>query len=166
MQTELIDDDSISPFKRSEKLYKKFQGHATNFTNVLDFDDLDANNAENRARIHGIKIPSSEHPENSTVYSVDGHRGLFILPRFLTQQSQLEWARRCLEVLPLQHLAIKTAHAVLPQEYPEPPNLTNLNPHFGELRGIWRDSCRGDPSAAKMLRSLRWCTLGYQARPP
>jgi hypothetical protein len=159
VQAVLINDDTVPPFKRSEKLYKKYQGHQTDFTKVIDFDYLEGNTEENKKRI--CTIPTNE---DSIVHTIDGHEGLYILPRFLSEASQLEWARRCLEVLLKQVILYDFCDPVADQEYPEPPNLTNLKPHFGDVSGIWRGSCDGSASAAKMLQSLRWCTLGYQVR--
>jgi hypothetical protein len=87
--------ESMNPFKCAEKKYRKYQKLQTDFRDVIDFDHLEANTEENRKRVRPIHVRASSH---CTVYSIEGHEGLFILPRFLSESTQLAWARRCLEV--------------------------------------------------------------------
>lgn len=39
------------PFREAEKLYKKYNGVETDFSQVIDFRDLDHNTPENRERL-------------------------------------------------------------------------------------------------------------------
>jgi hypothetical protein len=88
--------ESMNPFKCAEKKYRKYQNLQTDFRDVIDFDNLEANTVENRQRVRHITVHASTH---GTVYCIEGHEGLFVLPRFLSESTQLAWARRCLEVL-------------------------------------------------------------------
>ncbi len=85
-------NESLNPFKRAEKKYKKYQHIQTDFRDVIDFHHLETNTIENRKLIRPIYV------HTSTIYSIEGHEGLFILPGFISESTQLAWARRCLEV--------------------------------------------------------------------
>ena len=98
LQEEAAGTEPMNPFKCAEKKYRKYQKIQTDFRDVIDFDNLEANTEENRKRVRQIQVHAGTHG-TVTVYCVEGHEGLFILPRFLSESTQFAWSRRCLEVL-------------------------------------------------------------------
>lgn len=86
-------------------------------------------------------------------YTLKSHKGKFHIFKFLgfyficnpfQPKEQLHWIKKCLD------------------EYPQEPNITNLNSHYGAIKDIWKNSQKGDKKYIEFLNKLSWATLGYQ----
>lgn len=89
-----------------------------------------------------VEKVSSESFDN--IYTLKSHPGFYFIVNPFDPAEQLHWIRQCLEV------------------YPQDPNITNLNIHFGSVPYIWKNAQTGDPVKVGYLNKLAWATLGYQ----
>lgn len=153
-------------FRAAEKKFKLYKSSTlpVDLTEVIDFANIQANTPENQHLI----VPLEPHGENDTPYarmfSLKGYEGFCFICNPFSFDEQLGWVDRCL------------------REYTEPPNITNLNLHYGPVSGLVEGlSCKdgvpqpalaGDPfhkttandqpPKSVLLSKLRWATLGYQ----
>jgi alkylated DNA repair protein alkB family protein 1 len=78
------------------------------------------------------------------VFSIKSHPGLFFIVNPFEPSEQLHWIKKCMD------------------EYPQLPNVTNLDFHYGPVPDIWKNAQHGDSKSIEFLNKLAWATLGYQ----
>lgn len=98
-----------------------------------------------------MRVP---HPKEWVAFGLKSYPGFYVLKKIIPPQQQAYWIKQCFV------------------QYPQPPNITNLNITYGTLRDIWKNAqedkpCHSDtvkdlPPAKKLLEKLAWSTLGYQ----
>jgi len=153
-------DKSLSSKKKQKQLFIKdvLVPQVIDFRNCKypkNFDSI----------IEKIKISSDKYdfqdkssltfidPKEWTVHALSSHKGFLIIQNPFKPGVDIQLIRKFLE------------------EYINPPNLTNLNFHFGDdvHKNLWRNALHENTEANKeftkyqdYLKKLSWCTLGYQ----
>lgn len=79
------------------------------------------------------------------VYTLTTHKGFYFIVNPFKPEEQLHWISQCIDI------------------YPQEPNITNLNHHYGSIKDIWKNAQKGEDIKYKdYLEKLSWATLGYQ----
>lgn len=141
-----------SEYRRIEKQFRK----TNDLSQVLDLDNIDTN----RFKVEQVKFESLKITKTSwfnlppiqkwKVFTLKNYPGFYIIRELLTPEIQRYIIQQALET------------------YCQPPNITNLNLHYGEIKDLWKNAIKKAtpkpnlPSYEKLLEKLAWCTLGYQ----
>lgn len=75
-----VEGQNPSAFKIVEKKYKLYRDKPTDFTDVVDFLNLDKNTPENLVRVvesAPVECEGFELPPGAKVYSLKGHEGTY-----------------------------------------------------------------------------------------
>jgi len=142
-----LDSEEINVFREIEKYYKLQPRvkakDSTDFSNVIDFSNLENNSEENKKLIIPVDmnklraelgdiIEPNLHFEK--VYALSNLEGFYFIPNPFTNEEQYYWVRKCLHDFPIGN----------------PTNISNLNKTQPWTEWKYEE-----------LKSLRWCTLGY-----
>ncbi|GAA5815660.1 hypothetical protein MFLAVUS_009173 [Mucor flavus] len=118
-----------SPFRYCERNFKSKVG-TPDFTNVIDFNNLESNTKENKDNIVPVQLTDdlrhistvfgqSDQPCREA-YVLKNMPGLIIIPNAFTPQAQRSLIKKCLA------------------DYPRPPNTSNLDTHYVTPEcGLW-----------------------------
>eukprot|EP01047_Picozoa_sp_COSAG01_P073092 COSAG01_NODE_11811_length_1854_cov_1.218234_1_plen_210_part_00 len=170
-------------FRRAEKLYRSYTHSSaapTDFSGVVDCEDLSRNTEANRARIRAVKQPENESAapaEESSrrrVYTVDGCPGVFVLPGVLSAAVQRQLVLACLD----EYCMPPHANNLAAADHPASEAATSCDDDTSkkpDAGGNGTSACcmaegkqtkdGGKAAASTQLarwRALRWATLGYQ----
>lgn len=145
--------DGGGAFRAAEKRYagrgapgkRKPHRPTVDLSNVLDFSNLDANTAENRAQIVEVQVkdegrpPSAYFSAKPKMYAVKSVEGLYFIPNPFTADQQRYWVRRCVKDFTIGN----------------PTNVSNLE---AIDRGTQTLFTEWTPA---IMENLRWSSLGY-----
>lgn len=106
-----VPKDLNNCFRDWEKFYrkpptgqaaKKLKSKPTDFTNVIDFSDLDNNTSENRNRIIDLsdtirssQVEDDRIPVITKFYGLEGVPGFLFIPNPFTPDQQQFWTKKC-----------------------------------------------------------------------
>jgi alkylated DNA repair protein alkB family protein 1 len=146
--------------RRAERKYKTTNA---DLSGAFDFHDLSKNNAQVAEEIVLLGSWKSSNSTTRPVYGIKGVEGFVYVPGALTQAEQIYFMQQSF-----------TAYA-------KPPNSTNLDahyetpsdgffPHFKAQTDVTlhkkvddsRVVFKADEVESKIIRKIRWITLGYQ----
>ncbi|KAJ4818729.1 Alpha-ketoglutarate-dependent dioxygenase alkB [Rhynchospora pubera] len=167
-------------FRRAEKKYKLYKAPlpksrkkitvtkpTLDLAEVIDFRTEINETLHLQIGVIKVDCPDFDRP----VFGLSDHPGFYFIPSALSIEEQCHWIRESL------------------QSFPQPPNRTNLTPFYGPIYDLFdaakrqevfsnlenpgnyqgdsqketMDSCKHPPiPATKLLRKLRWSTLGLQ----
>lgn len=133
--------DKRDLFKEEFKFYKK-RKPPPSFENVIDFNDGKNGKIKNISLLGSCCNLIDDDSTNLRpvsewkAYCLSSVEGFIFICNPFYPAGQRKWIRTCLE------------------EYPQPPNLTNL----GSVENIWQNSLLNNN---RQLEQLRWVTLGY-----
>ena len=144
---------STDPLRQAEKKYRlpakqtkaerKRNPHVPeDFTDVIDFSNLDANSVKNQEMIIKMEVANRFGlPQEMNVFQLKGFDGFYFLEKCMHNEVQLEYAQKCV------------------REFSRLPytNLTNIHASASDKSDIW------DSPSYKLssFRHLRWVNLGY-----
>eukprot|EP00316_Scyphosphaera_apsteinii_P024644 CAMPEP_0119335598 /NCGR_PEP_ID=MMETSP1333-20130426/89913_1 /TAXON_ID=418940 /ORGANISM="Scyphosphaera apsteinii, Strain RCC1455" /LENGTH=331 /DNA_ID=CAMNT_0007346187 /DNA_START=24 /DNA_END=1019 /DNA_ORIENTATION=+ len=131
----------MTPYREVEKSFKPYKDGRRNGSiqgGVLDFACPEASDQM-------VSVPVSQDApdwlQSAKMFAICGMDGFRFIRCPFSPLEQLDLARSAL------------------CDWTEPPNVSNLELHYGSCRGLW-DEHRRDPQNALLAR-LSWLTLGY-----
>ncbi|KAJ3671874.1 hypothetical protein LUZ60_007953 [Juncus effusus] len=156
-------------FRRAEKEYKLYKSpvpksrkkvnvRVTDLSEVIDFRAV-VDSIERGDEISQKIVKIDSDGFDRTVFGLTDHPGFYFIPNALTTEEQCHWIRESLKT------------------FPQPPNRTNLTAIYGPIYDLFNsaqnqknlsdlkindNNSEEEISAAKLLRKLRWSTLGLQ----
>jgi alkylated DNA repair protein alkB family protein 1 len=157
--------------RQSYKLRSKTKKKQKNEKNIFDwnsifnFHTLEENNFENKKRIIeisdlrsvdiGINDKHLHLNTDAKVYQIEGiAQGLFIVTNGLTLDSQLKWAKICIENYSCAE------HTNLTNLQSQNNNNNNNNDDYN-FKNLWNDTLLENDSTFSKFKPLRWASLGY-----
>jgi alkylated DNA repair protein alkB homolog 1 len=157
MQTSYEPQSSISAFRQIEKLYKR-QFPPPTYASVMYFHDLSLNTPENARRIHDVTGEFIGRWEalgrqmgQLKAFRISDRPGFLLIVNAFTIDEQKYWIRKCLDEY---------------TKWDHPTNLSNMilssnSTMIISSGSLWNWTQTGDNDRARILRGLRWTTLGY-----
>ncbi|KAL9654038.1 hypothetical protein ABK040_011582 [Willaertia magna] len=180
-------NDTDSPYRRVEKLYRKH--HITNkfgkkveapfpdTSNVIDFHNTQNNTPENNEILQLVSpFPNTEKDMKYFEEALNQYNSQFehddeLKQRMCyTKEELMNKSIYTLKGYPGFYLIkdLMTSEKQIYwikqslEKYPNPPNITNHSYKDSEIKDIFVRSNEGDEEAKDLLKRLAWCTLGYQ----